>query len=95
MKQETKDTSRGGTSSALCWAREGMARVHRGLDRQLRRPVAVKVLAPPLGLDKAFVERFRREARAAAGLSHPNIVAVFDNGSDDGTHYIVTELVDG
>jgi len=57
--------------------------------------VAVKVLAPPLDRDKAFVERFRREARAAAGLSHPNIVAVFDNGSDDGTHYIVTELVDG
>ena len=72
-----------------------MARVHRGLDRQLGRPVAVKVLAPPLDRDKAFVERFRREARAAAGLSHPNIVAVFDNGSDDGTHYIVTELVDG
>src|SRR5262245_3667450 len=72
-----------------------MARVHRGLDRQLRRPVAVKVLAPPFDRDRAFVERFRREARAAAGLGHPNIVAVFDTGSDDGTHYIVTELVEG
>ena len=73
----------------------GMARVHRGLDRQLRRPVAVKVLAPPLDRDRTFVERFRREARAAAGLSHPNVVAVFDSGSDDGTHFIVTELVEG
>jgi tRNA A-37 threonylcarbamoyl transferase component Bud32 len=73
----------------------GMARVHRGLDRQLRRHVAVKVLAPPLDRDRSFIERFRREARAAAGLSHPNIVAVFDSGSDHGTHFIVTELVEG
>lgn len=73
----------------------GMARVHRGLDRHLRRPVAIKVLAPPFDRDKGFVERFRREARTAAGLSHPSIVAVFDSGSDDGTHFIVTELVEG
>jgi tRNA A-37 threonylcarbamoyl transferase component Bud32 len=73
----------------------GMARVHRAHDQQLRRPVAVKVLAPPFDRDRVFVERFRREARAAAGLGHPNIVAVFDTGSDDGTHYIVTELVEG
>ena len=73
----------------------GMARVYRAVDRQLRRQVAVKVLAPPFDRDRAFVERFRREARAAAGLGHPNIVAVFDTGSDDGTHYIVTELVEG
>jgi tRNA A-37 threonylcarbamoyl transferase component Bud32 len=73
----------------------GMARVYRGLDRQLRRPVAIKVLAAPFDRDRSFVERFRREARAAAGLSHPNIVAVFDSGSDDGTHFIVTELVEG
>ncbi len=73
----------------------GMARVHRAHDRQLRRPVAVKVLAPPFDRDRAFVERFRREARAAAGLGHPNIVAVFDTGSDDGIHYFVTELVEG
>jgi eukaryotic-like serine/threonine-protein kinase len=73
----------------------GMARVYRGLDRQLRRQVAIKVLAPPFDRDREFVERFQREARAAAGLSHPNIVAVFDSGSDDGTHFIVTELVDG
>jgi hypothetical protein len=73
----------------------GMARVHQGLDRQLGRQVAIKVLAPPFDRDREFVERFRREARAAAGLSHPNIVAVFDSGSDDGTHFIVTELVEG
>jgi hypothetical protein len=73
----------------------GMARVHRGLDRQLGRQVAIKVLAPPFDRDREFVERFQREARAAAGLSHPNIVAVFDSGSDDGTQYIVTELVEG
>ena len=73
----------------------GMARVHLGLDRQLGRRVAIKVLAPPFDRDGEFVERFRREARAAAGLSHPNIVAVFDSGSDDGIHFIVTELVEG
>ena len=73
----------------------GMARVHRGYDRQLRRPVAIKVLAPPYDRDRAFVERFRREARSAAGLSHPNVVAVFDSGSYHGTHFIVTELVEG
>ena len=73
----------------------GMAKVHQGIDRQLGRQVAIKVLAPPFDRDREFVERFQREARAAAGLSHPNIVAVFDSGSDDGTHYIVTELVEG
>ncbi len=73
----------------------GMARVYRGYDRHLRRPVAIKVLAPPYDRDQAFVERFRREARAAAGLSHPNVVSVFDSGSYHGTHFIVTELVEG
>jgi serine/threonine protein kinase len=73
----------------------GMARVLRGTDRQLGRHVAIKVLSPPYDRDQAFVERFRREAHAAARLNHPNIVAVYDTGSDDGTHYIVTELVEG
>jgi serine/threonine-protein kinase len=72
-----------------------MARVHRGYDRHLRRPVAIKVLAPPYDRDTAFVERFRREARSAAGLNHPNVVSVFDSGSYHGTHFIVTELVEG
>jgi hypothetical protein len=73
----------------------GMARVHQGMDRQLKRPVAVKVLSSPFDRDKEFVERFAREAHAAARLNHPNIVAVYDSGSDDGTHFIVTELVEG
>jgi hypothetical protein len=73
----------------------GMARVHRGYDRHLRRSVAVKVLAPPYDRDRTFVERFRGEARSAAGLSHPNVVSVFDSGSYHGTHFIVTELLDG
>jgi predicted Ser/Thr protein kinase len=73
----------------------GMARVYRGTDRTLDRPVAIKVLADHLAADPSFVERFRREAQAAAGLNHPSIVAVFDTGSDDGIHYIIMEFVQG
>ena len=62
----------------------GMARVYLATDRVLERQVAVKVLSPSDAQDPLFVERFRREARAAARLSHPNIVAVFDSGSDAG-----------
>ena len=76
-------------------ARGGMAQVYRAMDRQLDRPVALKVLFPELSVDKTFVERFRREAQAAANLSHPNIVPVFDWGEDDGTYFIVMEFVDG
>ena len=60
----------------------GMARVYLASDRVLERQVAVKVLSPPYAQDPVFVERFRREARSAARLSHPNVVAVFDSGSD-------------
>ena len=76
-------------------ARGGMAQVYRAMDRQLDRPVALKVLFPELSVDRTFVERFRREAQAAANLSHPNIVPVFDWGEDDGTYFIVMEYVDG
>ncbi len=76
-------------------ARGGMAQVYRAMDRQLDRPVALKVLFPELSVDLTFVERFRREAQAAANLSHPNIVPVFDWGEDDGTYFIVMEYVDG
>jgi serine/threonine protein kinase len=73
----------------------GMARVYLASDRVLERQVAVKVLSPPYAQDPVFVERFRREARSAARLSHPNIVAVFDSGSDAGEHYLVMEYVAG
>jgi eukaryotic-like serine/threonine-protein kinase len=73
----------------------GMARVYVASDRVLERQVAVKVLSPPYAQDPVFVERFRREARAAARLSHPNIVAVFDSGSDADQPYLVMEYVAG
>src|SRR5580700_6271487 len=76
-------------------ARGGMAEVYRAHDRLLDRPVALKVLFPELSVDRAFVERFRREAQAAANLSHPNIVPVFDWGEDGGSYFIVMEFVDG
>ncbi len=74
----------------------GMATIYRARDAQLERDVAVKVLRPEIGQDPDFVARFRDEARAAASLSHPNIVAVFDFGQEaGGDQYIVMELVDG
>ena len=73
----------------------GMARVYLGHDRLLDRQVAVKVLAEPYASDPQFVERFRREASAAAGLNHPNIVAVYDRGEADGSYYIVMEYLSG
>ena len=76
-------------------ARGGMAEVYRAHDQLLDRPVALKVLFPELSVDRSFVERFRREAQAAANLSHPNIVPVFDWGEDGGTYFIVMEFVDG
>ncbi|MEO8475896.1 MAG: Stk1 family PASTA domain-containing Ser/Thr kinase, partial [Actinomycetota bacterium] len=73
----------------------GMAEVFRGFDSVLHRTVAIKTLLPQFARDEAFVARFRREAQAAARLNHPNIVAAYDTGSDDGTHYIVMEFVEG
>jgi serine/threonine protein kinase len=73
----------------------GMAKVHRAIDQTLHRPVAVKILAPPYDRDPGYVERFRREAHAAARLNHPNIVTVFDCGEDAGMEFIVMELVEG
>jgi beta-lactam-binding protein with PASTA domain/tRNA A-37 threonylcarbamoyl transferase component Bud32 len=76
-------------------ARGGMAMVYRAQDLLLNRPVALKILYPELSADPLFVERFRREAQAAAKLSHPNIVPVFDWGEDEGAYFIVMELVEG
>jgi eukaryotic-like serine/threonine-protein kinase len=73
----------------------GMSSVYKAHDRLLERNVALKVLHPHYGEDGEYVERFRREARAVAQLSHPNIVTVIDRGADDGRQYIVFEYVDG
>jgi serine/threonine-protein kinase len=75
--------------------RGGMAEVYLARDQLLDRPVAVKVLFPALATDAGFVERFRREAQAAANLQHPNIVSVFDWGEANGTYFIVMEYVEG
>ncbi|MGH9277911.1 MAG: protein kinase domain-containing protein [Acidimicrobiales bacterium] len=74
-------------------AQGGMAEVWEAVDTILDRPVAVKVLRAELAADATFLERFRREAIAAARLAHPNIVATFDTGMDEGVAYIVMELV--
>jgi serine/threonine-protein kinase len=73
----------------------GMGEVFRAHDAVLAREVAIKVLHRSLAGDPAFVDRFRREARAAAGLAHPNIVAVYDWGAVDGVYYMVMEYVRG
>ncbi len=73
----------------------GMAVVYEAEDLLLGRKVAVKLLREQFAADAGFLARFQREARAAAGLSHPNIVTVYDVGSDGGTHYMVMELVPG
>ncbi|HEV2037825.1 MAG TPA: protein kinase, partial [Candidatus Eremiobacteraceae bacterium] len=73
----------------------GMAVVYRGYDLLLRRQIAVKMLRPQHAADQSFVQRFYEEARAAAKLSHPNIVNTYDVGEVDGSHYIVEEFVAG
>ena len=73
----------------------GMATIYRAQDGQLSRDVAIKILRGEYGADAAFVVRFRREAQAAAQLNHPNVVAVFDYGTDLVGPYIVMELVTG
>jgi serine/threonine protein kinase len=73
----------------------GMGTVYRAVDQVLGRPVAVKVLKRELAEDPTFVERFRREARAAARLSHPNVAGVYDYGELDDQAFIVMELVEG
>jgi beta-lactam-binding protein with PASTA domain/predicted Ser/Thr protein kinase len=73
----------------------GMADVYEAEDTQLGRHVALKLLHRRFAEDTEFVERFRREASAAAGLSHPNVVQVFDRGEWDGTYYIAMELLEG
>ena len=73
----------------------GMADVYKAEDMLLHRPVAVKILHEQFKQDKEFIEKFQREAQAAARLSHPNIVNIYDVGIADGDHYIVMEYVPG
>ena len=73
----------------------GMANVYLAEDQELGRSVAIKILDDRHAADEQFVERFRREAKNAASLSHPNIVAVYDRGEAEGTYYIAMEYLDG
>ena len=73
----------------------GMADVYKAKDHKLNRFVAVKVLKPEFREDTTFIRKFRSEAQAAAVLTHPNIVNVFDVGDDNGVYYIVMELIEG
>ena len=73
----------------------GMASVYRAQDQVLEREVALKVIHPHLATDKSFVEKFRREAKMAASLSHPNLVNVFDQGTDNQIIFLVMEFVPG
>jgi serine/threonine protein kinase/beta-lactam-binding protein with PASTA domain len=76
-------------------ARGGMATVYEGVDLRLDRPVAIKVMPHHLADTEGFTPRFEREARAAARLSHPNVVGVYDQGADDSTVFLVMEYVPG
>ncbi len=73
----------------------GMAQVYRARDTRLGRDVAIKVVSEALGADRGFLERFEREARLAAALAHPNVVALHDVGFHDGKPFFVTELLEG
>jgi eukaryotic-like serine/threonine-protein kinase len=73
----------------------GMADVYLAEDQELGRRVAIKILNDRFANDELFVERFRREAKNAAGLSHSNIVSIYDRGETDGTYYIAMEYMDG
>jgi serine/threonine-protein kinase len=76
-------------------ARGGMAEVYLARDESLNRLVALKALFPEFAREPSFVERFRREAQAAANLNHPNIVGIYDWGQESGTYFIVMEYVEG
>lgn len=73
----------------------GMAVVYKAKDRLLNRYVAIKILRPEFTKDEQFIENFRKESQAAAGLSHPNIVNVYDVGKEGNIHFIIMELIDG
>ena len=73
----------------------GMGEVYRARDPRLGRDVAIKVLPASFSSDSDRLQRFAQEARAAAALNHPNILAIFDIGEDKGAPYVVSELLEG
>src|SRR6266516_1379066 len=73
----------------------GMAKVYLAEDQELGRRVAIKIIEASHAADDSFIERFRREAKNAAGLSHPNIVSIYDRGEAEGTYYIAMEYLSG
>ncbi len=95
MSQQSQQVFSGRYEIVRHIARGGMAEVYLARDLMLDRQVALKVLFPELSTDRNFVERFRREAQAAANLSHPNIVSIYDWGEEEGTYFIVMEYIEG
>lgn len=95
MSQQSQQVFSGRYEIVNHIARGGMAEVYLAHDLMLDRRVALKVLFPELSTDRNFVERFRREAQAAANLSHPNIVSIYDWGEEEGTYFIVMEYIEG
>jgi len=73
----------------------GMGQVYRAIDTRLEREVAVKVLSPDFSRDREQLRRFEQEARAAGMLNHPNVLAIYDIGDEDGSRFIVSELLEG
>src|SRR2546425_4387494 len=73
----------------------GMANVYLAEDQELARSVAIKILDDRHAAHDSFIQRFRREANNSAGLSHPNIVSIYDRGEAEGTYYIAMEYLDG
>ncbi|MBW3615041.1 MAG: Stk1 family PASTA domain-containing Ser/Thr kinase [Actinobacteria bacterium] len=95
MSQQSQQVFSGRYEILRHLARGGMAEVYVAHDLMLDRRVALKVLFPELSTDRNFVERFRREAQAAANLSHPNIVSIYDWGEEGGIYFIVMEFIEG
>src|SRR5215469_7008473 len=73
----------------------GMGEVYRARDTRLDRIVAIKILPGSFASDRERLERFQREARILSSLNHPNLMAVYDVGSQDDTHFLVSEFLDG
>lgn len=73
----------------------GMGEVYRAHDPRLGRQVAIKILPPAYSLDRDRLQRFQLEARAAGMLNHPNILIIYDTGTQDGSPYVVSELLEG